>query len=423
MWSHAIRRGWVLALVTVLSFAPSVIAVPPGDHATGGSSLELAPGHSNTESVIPTHAGLRLRLRADCGDVRIFTDSPDALRYAVEPDPSTAASPATILHGVSLVARTTARGVALSVQAPAGLECRGGLIYVIHVPRRYDIDIAVESGDLVLQDLDGAVALSTGGGEIRTGNIGASDARPEALRESRFIVRLETGGGNVSVGNIAAGLRAETAGGRISAGDVHGPAVLRTGGGDIRVRHVFGPARVMTGGGDIVAQKIDGGLWADTAGGRVRIGDASTFAAFAPRLSSNPLQAFAAALPPNPGDPEEPVAMDDLTPVRELARLFDDFVWGGIRVPPADQQKRLIDSIAPEYPDVARLAGIDGEVTLRILVGRDGTVRDISPLSGPPILVRAAIRAVEQWRYAPALIDGHPVDVVTTVTLAFRLRP
>jgi protein TonB len=82
-----------------------------------------------------------------------------------------------------------------------------------------------------------------------------------------------------------------------------------------------------------------------------------------------------------------------------------------------------VSSIAPEYPEVARLAGIEGDVTLRIFIGRDGTIRGITPISGPPILARAAIRAVEQWRYAPVLMDGNPVDVVTTVTLAFRLHP
>jgi protein TonB len=115
--------------------------------------------------------------------------------------------------------------------------------------------------------------------------------------------------------------------------------------------------------------------------------------------------------------------MTDLVEITELGRFFDAFLWGAIRVEPADQQRRLIHSVAPEYPDVARLAGIEGDVTLRILVGEDGTIHDITPVSGPPVLARAAIRAVEHWRYAPVLVDGRPVGVVSTVTLAFRLHP
>jgi outer membrane biosynthesis protein TonB len=49
-------------------------------------------------------------------------------------------------------------------------------------------------------------------------------------------------------------------------------------------------------------------------------------------------------------------------------------------------------------------------------------VKDIRTLSGDAELARAAVEAVAQWQYAPALLDGKPVSVVTTVTLAFRLR-
>jgi protein TonB len=199
--------------------------------------------------------------------------------------------------------------------------------------------------------------------------------------------------------------------------------VLRTGGGDIRVGHVFGAATFASGGGDIVAKKIDGGVWADTAGGRVEIGDAARLASAALGIPVAEMQAFVTGLPRRPDDPQEIAAMTDFAEISELGRFFDAYLWGAIRVGPAEQDRRLTHSVAPQYPDVARLAGIEGDVTLRILVGEDGTIRDITPLSGPPILARSAVRAVEQWRYAPVLVDGHPVGVVTTVTLAFRLHP
>jgi protein TonB len=116
-------------------------------------------------------------------------------------------------------------------------------------------------------------------------------------------------------------------------------------------------------------------------------------------------------------------AMSDSADMSEFGRFFDIFLWGAIRVDAVDQQKRLVKSIAPEYPDVARLAGIEGDVTLRIFVGRDGTIRDVAPVSGPPVLARAAIHAVEQWRYVPAVVNGRPMNVITSVTLAFRLHP
>ena len=110
-----------------------------------------------------------------------------------------------------------------------------------------------------------------------------------------------------------------------------------------------------------------------------------------------------------------------------LARIWNGGWWqdlwrGGVRVAPDEQQKRLSHAVTPVYPDVARDAGIEGDVTLRLIIGEDGAVNEIKVLSGEPVLARAATEAVAQWRYAPALLDGWQVSVVTTVTLAFRLR-
>ena len=110
-----------------------------------------------------------------------------------------------------------------------------------------------------------------------------------------------------------------------------------------------------------------------------------------------------------------------------FARIWNGGWWqdlwrGGLRVDPEEQQKRLSHSVAPAYPDIARDAGIEGDVTLRVIIGEDGAVNEIKILGGEPVLARAATEAVAQWHYAPTLLDGWPVSVVTTVTLAFRLR-
>jgi protein TonB len=105
----------------------------------------------------------------------------------------------------------------------------------------------------------------------------------------------------------------------------------------------------------------------------------------------------------------------------DLSRRMERFWWGGVRVDPSEQQKRLVKGSLPEYPEVARRAGIEGQVTLLLHIGRDGSVEDTKLLSGEPILGRAASEAVEQWRYRPVRIDGQPVNVLTSVTLAFRL--
>ena len=85
-------------------------------------------------------------------------------------------------------------------------------------------------------------------------------------------------------------------------------------------------------------------------------------------------------------------------------------------------QKHLEHSAAPAYPDVARKAGVEGDVVLRAYVSSDGRITDLRVLAGPPILARAAIEAVQQWRYEPIKMNGRPASVVTTLTIAFRMR-
>ena len=105
----------------------------------------------------------------------------------------------------------------------------------------------------------------------------------------------------------------------------------------------------------------------------------------------------------------------------ELQRRFYLLMAGGVRVDAEVQQKRLIHSVQPEYPDVAREAGIQGSVRLEVYVAEDGAVSDARVLAGERILADAALAAVRQWRYQPALLDGKPVRVVTRVKVEFRL--
>ena len=378
---------------------------------------------SSAQTTFPTRENLQLTLKAACANVETLTDALNEVSYSVRLDPKIAGPEADALRRNSLLtAHDTPRGVVLIAPAATEGDCRFPVNYTIHVPRRYNLNIAVQSGDIIARDIEGGVILITGGGNIEMGSAGRPDTDAKFPARTTFTVRLVTAGGNISVGDVAGGLHATTAGGRISVHDVHGPAVLRTGGGDIHIGHVFGPGRFVSGGGDINVQKVDGGLWADTAGGRIAIGNVARATAFASRFPTPRNGPFARAQSPAQ-EQQEAAPISDLADITTFGRVFDALVWGGIRVDPVDQQKRLSQAVAPNYPDVARWAGIEGEVTLRIFIGADGRVRSIEPLSGPPVLARAAMRAVEQWCYAPALVDRHPVAVVTTVTLAFRLHP
>jgi protein TonB len=93
-----------------------------------------------------------------------------------------------------------------------------------------------------------------------------------------------------------------------------------------------------------------------------------------------------------------------------------------VRVGGSIHQPRKIQDAAPVYPALARAARREGVVILEAALDPDGWVRDVRVIRSVPLLDQAAIDAVRQWRYTPTLLNGEPVSVLMTVTVAFRLR-
>ena len=81
----------------------------------------------------------------------------------------------------------------------------------------------------------------------------------------------------------------------------------------------------------------------------------------------------------------------------------------------------LIHRVQPDYPLPARSARIQGEVVLAAIIGKDGSIQNLHVLKGHPMLVKAALDAVQQWRYRPYVLNGDPVEVETQVTVNFVL--
>jgi protein TonB len=88
-----------------------------------------------------------------------------------------------------------------------------------------------------------------------------------------------------------------------------------------------------------------------------------------------------------------------------------------------DTAPRLLDHTRPDYPPIARKAGVDGTVTLHVVIGVDGKVEEVKVATSSPkfIFDEAAAAAVRNWRYEPALIDGHPVRAKVSQTVQFTL--
>ena len=83
-------------------------------------------------------------------------------------------------------------------------------------------------------------------------------------------------------------------------------------------------------------------------------------------------------------------------------------------------ERRLIHKVMPQYPELARQAGVQGTVMLDIVVSKGG-VTQVKFVSGPEALSQAAMDAVRWWRFEPYFINGQPATVETTVVVDFRL--
>jgi periplasmic protein TonB len=81
----------------------------------------------------------------------------------------------------------------------------------------------------------------------------------------------------------------------------------------------------------------------------------------------------------------------------------------------------LLTPIRPAYPAIARAARIQGTVIVEATISKTGAVINAHAISGPPMLIQAALAAIEQARYQPYKLSGEPVEVETTINVQFTL--
>jgi periplasmic protein TonB len=111
-----------------------------------------------------------------------------------------------------------------------------------------------------------------------------------------------------------------------------------------------------------------------------------------------------AAPPPPPPPAAKPKAPDK--PIR---------VGGNV------SQANLISQPKPVYPPLAKAARVQGVVKFEAQISKDGSIQNLHLISGPPLLVQAAMQAVQNWKYRPTLLNGEPVEVITTIDVNFTL--
>ncbi|MFZ0636649.1 MAG: energy transducer TonB [Candidatus Acidiferrales bacterium] len=94
---------------------------------------------------------------------------------------------------------------------------------------------------------------------------------------------------------------------------------------------------------------------------------------------------------------------------------------GRIRVGGNVQAARMLRQVQPMYPQIAKTAHVQGTIILHAIIAKDGTVQELQYISGPPLLMKAAMDAVREWRYQPTQLNGEPVEVDTTISVIFTL--
>lgn len=87
----------------------------------------------------------------------------------------------------------------------------------------------------------------------------------------------------------------------------------------------------------------------------------------------------------------------------------------------SDLASMLLQKVLPVYPAAARRQGVQGQVVLKALIGKDGTIAELRPVEGPEALTAAAMDAVQHWRFRPYQLQGKPVEVETDIRVNFAL--
>jgi TonB family protein len=94
-----------------------------------------------------------------------------------------------------------------------------------------------------------------------------------------------------------------------------------------------------------------------------------------------------------------------------------------IRVGGNLQAAHVLTQVKPVYPEEALAQGIEGTVLLDAVISMEGNVLSGEVINNPdPRLAKAALDAVKQWHYQPTLLNGQPIEVVTTITVRFHLE-
>ncbi len=140
---------------------------------------------------------------------------------------------------------------------------------------------------------------------------------------------------------------------------------------------------------------------------------------------------------PTPDEPEPIRLQEEELTVDTSTIALDDVVFGIPEAPPAVAEvpegpihvggdvkaPEKINAPEPQYTEIARKARVQGVVIVQAIIDKEGNVTNVKVLKGLPMgLSEEATRAIQQWKFKPATLNGKPVDVYYNLTVNFRLQ-
>jgi len=84
-------------------------------------------------------------------------------------------------------------------------------------------------------------------------------------------------------------------------------------------------------------------------------------------------------------------------------------------------QSKVVSEVRVKVPTEAIQKRISGEVTVQVILDVGGNIKELKALKGNPILSAAVMDAVKQWKFAPTMLDGDPVEVDLEIPMTFDL--
>jgi len=358
--------------------------------------------------------------------------------------------------------------VAGNISGEANLHTGGGHIRAAGIGGR--AELATEGGNISVGKAAKFVSVKTGGGQIDFGEVDGPVRAQTGGGGIRILyvagpMEVESNQGSICLTRVASSVRAATGDGTITAwlapeaqpsGAVHlaGASQLSSGSGDIIVylpRNLAANIEtiVETGGERQVEADpalamsfnnssngmvkgwlaLNGGgtpLRLKTTTGRIKLQFLDSETDLHESLIREQKQRLLEMIRPVPdpaAGPAPPLAPRGPDVAYTWTRRFELQFLGGIREDSDVFQSYLSYAPRPAYPLSAKKGGVEGRVILQVRLTQDGKVQVEKVVDGSePSLVDAAIAGVKQWRGKPAWMNGKKVDVISTVTVNFRLR-